>query len=213
MYNKADCIMIDGARTANEVSHFNTGQCYNKYRLVSEQRPTYTNTANPSPNRINSFDYQWANVINLANPTQSSDEGKYDATRAMSRQWGLPVHTYLNDNMWPSSCSVTQREGTQWWQADFEGGERPVRMVRLTYAIPHEFKERMNGAKVFVDDHLCGYVDNEKAGGKGFFVEVGCDDFVGKSIRIEQEDQGVAFCEISAYKGDRFPTELPFIWG
>jgi hypothetical protein len=47
-------------------------QCYNKHRLVSDQRPSYANTADPRPDRISAADYQWANQILLNNPTQSS---------------------------------------------------------------------------------------------------------------------------------------------
>jgi len=112
-------------------------QCYNKHRLVSDQRPTYTNTADPHPGHINQADYQWANEVLLSNPTQSSNAGDYTATRALSRQQGRPFHAYANNLNWPSSCSITQNEGKQWWQADFTGGERTVRTVRIVYEIPN----------------------------------------------------------------------------
>lgn len=75
-----------------------------------------------------------------------------------------------------------------------------------------EERKRMDGAKVFVGDHLCGVVDNSKSSKDGHFIDVMCDSVVGKSIKIENEG-GVAFCDISVYKGERFPTELPDIWG
>ena len=75
--------------------------------------------------------------------------------------------------------------------------------------------EAMDGAKVFVGEHLCGVINYENASGKSFsqYVDVACNDVVGTSVKIEHKDKGVALCDITAYKGDRFPAELPFIYG
>lgn len=71
----------------------------------------------------------------------------------------------------------------------------------------------LNGAKVFAGDHECGAIKYIKGTDKRptFFVEVGCDDAVASSIRIKHDSQ-IAFCDITAYKGDRFPTVLPDIF-
>ena len=71
----------------------------------------------------------------------------------------------------------------------------------------------MEGAKVYVDDHLCGAVDLANSGGKlENFIEVSCGGVVGKSIRFEREG-GLGFCEITVFKGPKFPVELPEVYG
>lgn len=97
--------------------------------------------------------------------------------------------------------------------------------VRVTYA--YEEGEKMQGAVITVGDATCGVIKDvptEKKEGKKekaddkyapMLVWVECGEpLTGTSITITQENgEGIALCDITAFKGDRFPLELPFIYG
>ena len=86
----------------------------------------------------------------------SSTEGTYTAGKPLARQDGGKMHAYREDHFWPSSCATTESEGTQWWSADFKGGERTVAQVRIEYA--HYENERMQGAVITVGGKTCGVI-------------------------------------------------------
>jgi len=129
------------------------------------------------------------------------------------------MHAFKDNAWWPSSCASTMEEGSQWWAADFAGGERTVTQVKVTYA----FKEskKMKGAIITVGDAVCGVISNEPVlNGRGkdlsvYGSTVECTEPVtGSSVTITQENgMGLALCDITVFKGDRIPLVLPEVYG
>ena len=79
----------------------------------------------------------------------------------------------------------------------------------------------MKGAIITVGDATCGVIDNEPVlNGRGkdlseFGSTVECNEPVtGSSVTITQENgMGLALCDITVFKGDRLPLELPEVYG
>ncbi|KAL5247218.1 hypothetical protein ACHWQZ_G019166 [Mnemiopsis leidyi] len=100
-----------------------------------------------------------------------------------------------NGNYFNWSCTHTQASRNNWWAAELEV-KTEVNMV-LVYPRMDYHRGAINGAKVYVDEQLCGmisYVKNKTS------YTVRCANLVGKTIKLTLSTHYLMLCEVQAFK-------------
>jgi len=125
--------------------------------------------------------------LQLTDATQSSDESNGVASRAIDGN---------TDGYWSgNSCSHTLMEENAWWEAKISQKRSAVGKILISNRVDC-CSDRLTGAKVYVDDHLCGVLTY--VGGVSQY-EVDCNGAVGNTIGITQNNQIVSLCEVEVF--------------
>jgi len=80
--------------------------------------------------------------------------------RLITNDMKYEYYSGADDTIWKSSC-FHGTEADSWWKAEFEYGEFPVYEVEI-FMMQHQ-EDLAYGAKVYVDDQLCGVVNKDDA--------------------------------------------------
>jgi len=96
------------------------------------------------------------------------------------------------------SCTHTNVKGG-WWKVDLQG-THSVNAVKLYNR--DQFQDRMNGAKVYVGEHLCGAVANDQFSAQGTgeaSVTIVCNGKPGSFVKVEMAGHYLSLCEVEVY--------------
>jgi len=145
----------------------------------------------------------YTNVAVKGSASQSSVGWGGAAARAVdgktSGRWG------------DATCTHSRNAANNWWKVDLEGSESgveyPVSMV-VIYNRQDCCQDRINGAKVYVGEELCGTI--AYVAGKAMY-KVQCESVLGGgSVTVKQADNYLTLCEVQVYVADDVIPKLPF---
>jgi len=133
--------------------------------------------------------FQVPSPLRLFSATQSSTAYSGNAARAIDGN--------TNGNWGKGSCTHSSGAKNNWWMASLAQDSAVNKVV--IYNRVDCCSNRINGAKVYVGDSLCGEIKYEA--GKVAY-EVQCENAVGGTVKVVQNDNVLTLCEVEVFGAD-----------
>ena len=106
-------------------------------------------------------------------------------------------------------CARTDYSAQSWWQVTLDTDYK-VSMVVL-YASKGRGRETLQGAKVFVDDTLCGFYGSSSRSHDLYAIRCPSGGLVGRTVKVLRENNYIELCEAEVFgvKSEPKPTIPP----